>query len=40
MQSNECLISIVGTDGLVLWHQGISGVSGEYAPMDFQLFMS
>ena len=27
------------TDGLVLWYQGISSNSAEYAPMHFQLFV-
>ena len=34
-QYNECLISIVDTDGLVLLHQGISSHSADYAPMHF-----
>ena len=37
-QYNECLVSIVDTDGLVLWHQGISSNSAEYAPMHFPVF--
>ena len=31
-QYNEYCISTVGTDGLVLYHQGISSHSAEYAP--------
>ena len=37
-QCNECLISIVDTDGLVLQHQGISSHSGDNAPMRFPVF--
>ena len=33
-------VSPVGTDGLVHKHQGISSHRAEYAPMDFQVFMS
>ena len=29
----------VGTDGLVLQHQGIRSHSAEYAPLHFQIFM-
>ena len=36
-QYNEYLFSTVDTDGLVLWHQGISSHSVEYAVMCFQL---
>ena len=39
-QYNEFLISIVGTDALVLQHQGISSHFAEYAPMPFQVFIS
>ena len=35
---NECLISIVDTDGLVPKHQGISSHSADYAPMRFPVF--
>ena len=35
---NECLISIVDTDGLVPKHQGISSHSVDYAPMRFPVF--
>ena len=30
-QYSKCLVSTVNTDGLVLWHQAISGHSAEYA---------
>ena len=33
------LARIVGTDGLLLQHQGISSFSAEYGPMHFHLFM-
>ena len=35
VQYNECLISTVDADGLVLLHQGISSHSADYAPMRF-----
>ena len=35
VQYNECLISIVDADGLVLLHQGISSHSADYAPKHF-----
>ena len=38
VQYNECLVSIVDTDGLVLKHQGISSHSANYAPMHFPVF--
>ena len=38
VQYNECLIGIVDADGLVLWHQGISVHSADYAPMRFPVF--
>ena len=38
VQYNECLVSIVDSDGLVLWHQGISGHGADYAPMRFPVF--
>ena len=38
VQYNECLISIVATDGLVLSHQGISSHGADYAPMRFSVF--
>ena len=38
VQYNECLISIVDTDGLVLQHQGISSHSADYTPMCFPEF--
>ena len=38
VQYNECLVSIVDTDGLVLWHQGISSHSADYAPKRFPVF--
>ena len=38
VQYNGYLISTVDADGLVLEHQTISSLSGEYAPMCFQLF--
>ena len=31
VQYNECLFSIVDTDGLVLQYQGISSQSADYA---------
>ena len=37
-QYNECLISIVDADGLVLWHHGIGSYSADYAPMRFPVF--
>ena len=39
VQYNEHLVSIMDTDGLVLWNQGISSYSAENAPMYFQLLM-
>ena len=36
---DEYIVSIVGTDGLVLYHQGISSYSVQYTPLYFQLFM-
>ena len=39
VQYNGCLISAVDTDGLVLYHQGISSHSADYAFMCFQVFM-
>ena len=38
VQYNECLFSIVDTDGLVLYHQGISSNSADYATMRFPVF--
>ena len=38
VQYNECLVSIVDTDGLVPWHQGISCHGADYAPMRFLVF--
>ena len=38
VQYNECLISIEGTDDLVLQHQGISSRSTDNAPMRFLVF--
>ena len=35
---NECLVGIVDTDGLLLYHQGISSHSADYAPMPFPVF--
>ena len=35
---NECLISIVDTEGLVLKHEGISSHSADYAPKRFPVF--
>ena len=37
-QYNECLVSIVYTDGLMLKHQGISSHSADYALMRFPVF--
>ena len=38
VQYDECLFSIVGTDGLVLLHQDISSHSADYTPMRFPVF--
>ena len=38
VQYNECLISSVDTDSLVLKHKGISSYSADYAPMRFPVF--
>ena len=38
VQYNECLVSVVDTDALVLLHQGISSHSADYAPMSFPVF--
>ena len=38
LQLIDCLISTEDTDGLVLWHQGISSHSADYAPMRFPVF--
>ena len=38
-QYNEYLIRTLDTDSLVLWHQGISSHSAEYAVMHFPVFM-
>ena len=38
VQYNECLVSIVNTDGLVLYLQGISSHSADYALMCFPVF--
>ena len=35
-QYNNYLVSTVDTDGLVLYHQGISCYSAENAPISFQ----
>ena len=35
LKYNQCLVSIVDTDGLVLYHQGISSHVADYAPMRF-----
>ena len=39
VQYNEYLVCTVDTDGLVIYHQGISSYSSEYVPMLFQLVM-
>ena len=39
VQFKVYLVTTVDTDDLVLQHQGISGHSGEYTPMRFQLFI-
>ena len=39
VQYNEYVFGIMGTDGLVLQHQGISSHSAEYTHIYFQLFM-
>ena len=33
VQYSECLVSILDTDGQVLYHQGIMSHSADYAPM-------
>ena len=38
LKYNEYFINTVDTDGPVLWHQGISSHSVEYAPMRFPVF--
>ena len=38
VQCDACLVSIVDTDGLVLYHQDISSHSADYAPMRFPVF--
>ena len=38
IQYNECLVSIVDIDGLVLYYQGISSPGADYAPMRFPVF--
>ena len=38
VQYNGCLISIVDADALVLYHQGISSHSADYAPMRLPVF--
>ena len=38
VQFSVCLVSVVGIDGLVLKHQGISDHSALYMPIHFQLF--
>ena len=38
VQYNDCLVSIVDTDGLLLKHQGIGSQSSDYAPMRFPVF--
>ena len=38
VQNNDCLVSIVDTDGRVLKHQGIRSHSADYAPMHFPVF--
>ena len=38
VQYNECFVIIVDTDDLVLWHQGISSHSADYAPMRSLVF--
>ena len=37
-QYNHYLGSTVDTDGLVLWHQGISSYFAHYTPIRFQLY--
>ena len=39
-QYNDCLVSIVNTDGLVLLHQGLSSYSDDYASMCIPVFKS
>ena len=39
-QYNDCLVSIVNTDGLVLLHQGLSSNSDDYASMCIPVFKS
>ena len=38
IQYNDCIVSIVDTGGLVLYHQDISSHSAAYAPMRFLVF--
>ena len=38
VQYSECLVSIVDTDDLVLYHQGISSNRTDYTPMHFPVF--
>ena len=39
VKCNEYLVSAVGTDGLVFYHQAFSNNSVEYGPMRFKLFV-
>ena len=39
VQYDQHLVSIMDTDGLVLWHQAISSHIAEKAGMCFQLLM-
>ena len=40
IQYSKYLLRTVDTDGLVLYHQGISSHSADYAHIRFQVFMS
>ena len=37
---NAYLVSTVGTDGLVLWYQGISSHSADQTPTNFEMIMN
>ena len=39
-QYNDCLVSIVNTDGLALLHQGLSSYSDDYASMCIPVLKS
>ena len=39
VEGNVYIVSTVGTDGLVILHQGIGSPNAEYASMRFQMLM-